>query len=676
MTSDIVTEFQSCARPLLEVFSSVMLLDQDLRILYSSPTLATYMPELDRRPRFDEVFDLQRPRSMKNFEEGLRHSQSLFLMRAIEGDFAVRGQMLRYSVAGEECLVFCGAPWLSWMVANAPEISLRLQDFSPQDVQLDQLFYMSTEARMVADLEKLNSELQEAKEELELAQAAKNRFFAQMSHEMRTPLNGIVSALALMQDDGLSGKAGDLLELARKSSSNLMEVINYVLDVSKFEGEDSTLDEYDFDLPELVGSVSDIVRARALEKGLTLSVRCDPVLSRWYVGDVGRLRQALLNLVVNAIKFTERGSVMITAEPASAEGQSIRIEVQDTGLGVPKKDQLTIFEAFTSMADHSEPGTGLGLDIARRGIESMGGKIGLSSAPGVGSTFWFELPLKVVEPARVVSDGTTALQPVNGDGPRFKGRILLVDDNETNLMLGSMILERMGVTVSQADSGERAVQMVADNNFDLVFMDISMPGIDGYEATRRIRKQSDADTLPIIALTAYASSLEESQSKASGMNGYLTKPIDRERLIAVLASWLELATDAEQQVLQTGEEWEERSQVDMVVLEDLVRQIGLSNVDTVIMKFSDEADRRWSALESATDRDELAREAHTLGSTCRSFGLPSIADSLNQVESCAKTGESFEQHVIEQIGNDLSSGLLEIKSVLASLHSAAGESSV
>jgi signal transduction histidine kinase/CheY-like chemotaxis protein len=522
---------------------------------------------------------------------------------------------------------------------------------------------------VVEDLEQLNAQLKVANEEAEAAQAAKTAFFAQMSHEMRTPLNGVVAALALMREQGLAGKAGELLDLASKSSGNLMQVINYVLDISKLECSESQPAELEFDLPDLIGSVADIVRARALEKGLELHYRVDSRLPTTYLGDAARLRQALLNVVINAIKFTEEGSVTVDVGPASGENQTLRIEVTDTGVGIEKQDQRSIFEPFATLAPAGpaggQQGTGLGLDIARRNIESMNGSIGVSSTTGTGTTFWIELPF----PATTRSPASPSEESaIIEESTLFKGRVLLVDDNETNLMLATMILEGMGVTVTPASSGEEAVQIATASDLDLVFMDISMPGIDGFEATRQIRATLDAQSLPVVALTAYASSAERAKSEACGMNGYLTKPIERKKLITTLAAWVPRRegdeTKPRGQAALEGESY----QVDQAALDNLLLQIGRENLASVIAKFYDEAGRRWSALESAPNDADLAREAHTLASTCRSFGLPAVADKLNCIERHAKFGTGGQEPpCIVETGRQLIEDLMELKAVVARL---------
>ena len=651
---------------LQSLFSIFMVLDRDLSIIDGSHVLERHLPVISEQPQLMQVFELIRPASVSCFDEAIKHLDSLFLLVACDQSFAIRGQLICRVLEGQEYLIFCGAPWLSWLISHRPELKLGLKDFSPQDVQFDQLFYMTTEKRMVEDLELLNEQLRVAKNEAEAAQFFKNAFFAQMSHEMRTPLNGVVSALALMKDQGLSGRSKELLDLASKSSVNLLQVINYVLDLSKLEASSAQPENLEFDLGELVTSVMDIVRARALEKGLELRSRIDSALSSTYLGDAARLRQTLLNLTINAIKFTGAGTISVDVTQATMENQTIRFEVTDTGQGIDEQDQQTIFEAFSTVGPSGtnvgQHGTGLGLDIAKRNIESMAGAIGVYSTPAIGSTFWIELPFPAIIGSAAGS--LEAMGTVDASA-EFAGRVLLVDDNETNLMLATMILEGMGVTVLTASSGEEAVAIANTSSLDLVLMDISMPGIDGFEATRRIRASLDAQTLPVVALTAYASSVEQTKSEECGMNDYLTKPIERGNLITALEAWLPRIdgekSEAHGQATPEG-------QVDREALDNLLQQIGRDNLAAVITKFLDEADRRWTALESARNENDLAREAHTLASTCRSFGLPAVADKLNCIERYAKLdGEEGEPPCIMETGRQLTEGIMELKAELARL---------
>jgi len=632
-----MSELRLAREELESLYTVLIAVDRQGAIRHVSRTACDHVENLAAGAAFFDHFRILRPGSIASVDGLFDAPRSLFLIRDRGDAFAARGQVIRLRWDGEDTACFCGSPWLFWMDANRPDTKLGIADFPPQDSQLDQLFLMTTEQRMVSDLEKLNMELQIARRSAEAAQEAKSALFARMSHEMRTPLNGVVSALSLLSDVALPPEARRLLQLANSSSRNLLHVINYVLDISKLEVGNTELDPVLFNLAGLLKSVADIVRARAVEKSLALSWHVSPQLSDTYIGDKARLRQCLLNLVTNAIKFTHVGSVTLRAGPAP-EGAAgvLRFEVEDTGIGIGDEDQKHIFEAFwTGSDDTASPdrGTGLGLDIVRRHVETMGGRMGLVSRLGKGSIFWMELPLDATDEAAVTRDAETRDIPT-----RLYGRVLLVDDNRTNLLLGSMILESLGLQVQQADDGASAIRRCRDESIDLVIMDISMPGMDGITATREIRRFAPADRLPIVALTAYASSDERDRCLDAGMNDYLTKPIVRDHLAERLADFLDAHHDGAPPEPGAPADRHDATDapLDEAVLATLRAQIGPERLGQVLDRFLGEVDTRRAALAAAfreRDRDSALRETHTLASTCGSLGLAAAAEHFSTLES-------------------------------------------
>lgn len=635
-------------RELSKLFTAVLCIDDEGRVVYASDLIREYLTDELLGGELFRVFEFQRPRAVRDMSALRDHLGALFLMKARDGSFAARGQFVEATWEGGPVICFCGAPWLFWMTENRPDVKLGMSDFSAQDSQLDQLFLMSAEQRMVADLEKLNADLQQAKRETERAQEAKDAFFAHMSHEMRTPLNGVVSALALLADEPLDESAERLLSLAQRSSRNLLQVINYILDVSKIESAGGRLDEDPINLPRLMQAVTDIVRARAEERGLNLHWHRAEGVGEGFIGDKSKLRQCLLNLVTNAIKFTRAGIVVVRALPgAENDGGTVRFEIEDTGIGISPEDQQRIFEPFWTSGGlnaGADGSTGLGLDIVRRNVEIMGGELGLISEPGKGSVFWFEIPLQASDEAAEHSNDNT---PKDVEVPRrFAGDVLLVDDNSTNMTLGRMILESLGVTVDEASDGAEAVHKATTRPYDLVLMDINMPVMDGVEATRRIRLSLDDEALPIVALSAYASSEEQQRCAEAGMNDYLTKPIVRERLGEQLNRWLRPSESTEQTAQQQNDGNDATVMapaLDEEVLAQLRKQIGDENVSVVLDQFEAEVNDRWHSAEQcfqAGDREQLIREIHTLSSTCRSLGLTDAGEYFQAMEASLRDSDS------------------------------------
>jgi signal transduction histidine kinase/FixJ family two-component response regulator len=652
-------------KDLHSLFSIVMCIDESMTLDYVSETLCKCLPETKNRPQLLEVFDTLRPASLATFSDGLNALDSLCLLTAKNGKFAIRGQLLRTQYKNKDVLCFCGAPWLFWINTNCPEAQLGLNDFSAQDVQLDQLFFMSTERLMVDDLEKLNTDLSAAKKQLEEAQEAQRQFLAQMSHEIRTPLNGVVSALSLLDNYPTDPEQSNLVRLARSSSENLMQVISYVLNVSKLELSPHQ-DQMVFSWSDLIRSTIDIIAAKAEEKLLQVELDLSPDLPPNCYGNPARLRQTLLNLAINAIKFTDKGTITIRALPVhrAKDHYILRLEIIDTGMGIPEDHLPYIFDPFWSsqpdgIATHDE-GTGLGLDIVRRNVRSMGGEVMVKSTPGQGTKFWFELPVTLPTKSEPVYE--VAMVQQESYTEELSGSVMLVDDNETNLLLGAMILESMGLEVTKVDRGAAAVAAARQQQFDLILMDISMPDIDGLEATRQIRTFASIDLLPIVALTAHIDHEEKAACLEIGMNDYLTKPIIREELNKTLATWLAKDINSHSKETDQGIKYESNIMDTVLVtpnvIDELIRQIGPDNLRIVIGKVRTEATQRWDELitaEKQGDKDAIKRHVHSLASIFRSVGLMPAGDALAAIETKLRAGEEVPPgwlNVLEKLKTD------------------------
>ena len=376
----------------------------------------------------------------------------------------------------------------------------------------------------------------EARNAAEAATVAKSEFLSNMSHEIRTPLTGVVGFAGLLKAmDSLPAEARRCADRIAASAEALLAVGNDVLDFSKLEAGQMDLDPQPFAPVELVEGAADLVRDRAAAKQLALSVAIDGVLPPKLLGDSARLRQVLLNLLANAIKFTDAGLVEIKAEYA-LDSHRLRVEVRDTGVGIPAALASRLFQRFSQVdasSTRTQGGTGLGLAICKSLIEMMQGEIGFESTPGIGSTFWFEVPAPL---AADYQDEIPAEQPVHADlGPMS---ILVVDDVAVNRELVLALLSPFDAALFEAASGLEAVSAAMERRFDLILMDLQMPGMDGMAAARAIRANSDLNRVtPILALSANVLPEQITACKAAGMNDHIAKPIYPADLLGKIAYW-------------------------------------------------------------------------------------------------------------------------------------------
>jgi signal transduction histidine kinase/FixJ family two-component response regulator len=471
--------------------------------------------------------------------------------------------------------------------------------------------------------------LAEARDRAEAALRVRSAFLATMSHEVRTPLNGIFGMTALLKESDLGEEERHFVEVIQSCGDALLEIVNDVLDFSKLESGAVALEPVDFDPADLARNAADMLRGRASEKGLTLEVTTEPGLPRVVRADGTRLKQVLLNLISNAVKFTETGSVTLTVG-ASASGASamLRFEVRDTGVGIPEEAQGRIFEEFTQ-ADASITrrfgGTGLGLAICRRVVTAMGGTIACTSTEGVGSTFTVEVPATPIE--------VPAGRPPEAERPALSTsralRILLVEDNPVNREVGDVLLRKLGHDVRHAENGAEAVERLRSATFDVVLMDMQMPVLDGLEATRRIRRDGRGPRPHIIGLTANAMVSDRLACLEAGMDDFVAKPVTTHKLTEVLARFAgppaaqrPTAIDASHRDLIEGE-------------------LGRDVIERLTTAFFRNADALVADLDAAADSGAprpLAELLHGLKGAAAQLGYVAIVDLCDRVSKSQPSG--------------------------------------
>lgn len=479
-----------------------------------------------------------------------------------------------------------------------------------------------------------------AKDEAERANRAKSEFLANMSHEIRTPLNTITGYTYLLENSHLDPKQKEYADKIDMAAKNLLGIINEILDFSKIEARRMTLELVDFDLFKIIDDLCGMVGIEAQRKGVQLNLNIKPDVPQYIKGDPVRLKQVILNLLANSVKFTHEGSIDILVELLEKEQNQLilRFNVADTGIGISEEQKKSLFQAFTqgdASTSRKYGGTGLGLAICKKMVELMGGHIEVESEAGKGSTFSFTANFSIAD--------KTPVEQEEGEIAKLtrifeKKKILLIEDNPINLQMTKEILNHLGFDTDTAENGFIALQRVKKKFYHAILMDIRMPEMDGYETTRRIRALQGTENLPIIALSADAVEGVAEKAKAAGMNGYLTKPLNPLKLIEVLKSYIQIeAADedfADMPDKGTGAPKDVQACLDW---EKGIRRIGGNKrkyreiIKQFISNHSEDANKLEYLL-SINDLTEAKILVHTIKGIANNIGAISLKDASVTLE--------------------------------------------
>ena len=595
----------------------------------------------------------------------------LFLGYSDALQLAIRGQIITSETESDGC-IFAGVPWLGWARERYGEDSVSAAAFPAHDSQMDQVLFMSTQQRMVDDLQELNSELTRAKERVEILGDSRQDFFNRISHEVRTPLTGIASALTLLADLRLGEEASELISLAESSVERAVEVTSFALDSAASGSNDISGLATSVDLQHLTSRTQHMFIPTARAKGIELISKLDPALSVNYWCNQQLIREILINLLSNAVKFTDAGTVSLTLSVSPSDDPNVDVitfSVADSGPGVPKDVRAQIFEPFETgltAATRDKKGTGLGLSTTLKHVRALGSEMTVDTSEYGGALFSFSISAR--------PDATKILkvdESSSEEAPlRFDQHCLLLDDSATNLALNAQLLRSMGFTVTEVKTGEEAIRTCrsSEQEFDLALLDINLPDMSGYQVASALRQLSQCQHTTLIALSAYSQDEEIQRAKDVGMAGFIKKPFRRDDIGPVLATLL--ASD-EQQVGVGVDSSDTRDPAaegfDHDIFSSMVDALGIESVSMIAEGLAREGRDNLKELSSGVetnDTESAERAAHTLASSCQSLGMMASGNYIRELEHGLRSGNEIDQSMLTKANDLFEADLTQLQSAV------------
>ncbi|TPE44294.1 PAS domain S-box protein [Pontibacter mangrovi] len=507
--------------------------------------------------------------------------------------------------------------------------------------------------RDVSELKRTQTALLRAKEEAENLLKVKTQFLANMSHELRTPMNGIIGMIDLLSQINTDPEQSEYIDTLRKSSDALLAILNDILDLSKIQAGKLVLHESGVDLQETLGKIHSLFANRAQQKDLNFTYTLEPDVPRHIITDETRLLQVLSNLTSNAIKFTNAGdvSIHVSAKKLSSKNYRLHVRVKDSGIGISPEDQQLLFTDFTQLDNSSTKtfgGTGLGLAISKQLTHLLGGDIGVESIPGDGSVFWFNIKVREASPAEMEEQRLRQQQQHQEFKTlQFQPYVLLVDDNQINQKVAQKQLERLGCITDIASNGYEAIDHAIKNKYDIIFMDIQMPEMDGVTATKHIKEKLGTDCPPIIAMTAYSMKDDAEKFMNQGMDDYVSKPVKSSDLHAMISKWESNAWEpAAEETAPAEEELENQEPIiDLAIVEQLKEIGGEDFTKQLYTEFEEEAAGLIEEAKKELDVQHykgILSTLHQLKGTGFTLGINLLAELAKKIEHDIKN-DNFDE---------------------------------